>query len=126
METKSETPAPPTPDAPAPQPEKIVEKENNNTEQDLDLLKEELPSKDPSLEDDLSIFDQKTSEQEEPEVEILPETSFKQPLDTNERKHYEKILKANRETIGSLRKQLQTALNDYEALKANLETTTDK
>ena len=90
------------------------------------MLKEELPSKDPSLEDDLSIFDQKTSEQEEPEVEILPETSFKQPLDTNERKHYEKILKANRETIGSLRKQLQTALNDYEALKANLETTTDK
>lgn len=126
MPTQSDVPAPP---AAKEEPEQIDTQDllgnqiipdeiNSASEQDLDLLKNEL---NPALENDLTILDDKKSE-EEPEIEMLPAESFKSPLDPVERKHYEKILKSNRETIGSLRKQLQDSIAKNEALMAELET----
>lgn len=99
-ETANDAPGPPIV-------ESTIQDENSEpiTEEDLNLLTTENagPSNDT-------------------EAELFPEqTVFKYPLDGKEKTVYENILKANREAISSLRKQLQESLAENESLKAEIE-----
>lgn len=108
----------PVPPAPTPELEPTVPPvPKSESENDLDLLNQELPAKDPSLEE---IFPEDNKAKMEQDIPA-DEPSFKYPLDGKERSHYENILKANRGTIGSLRKQLQESLAKNEALQAELD-----
>ena len=55
------------------------------------------------------------------EVYKIPETQFKSPLDPSERKHYQMVLKSNKETISELRKQLTVALAENKSLSKKSE-----
>ena len=57
----------------------------------------------------------------EEEVYEIPETQFKIPLDPSERKHYQMVLKSNKETISELRKQLTVALDENKSLSKKSE-----
>lgn len=90
-------------------------------EQDLDLLKNKLPEVSPALENELETLLESNEGEKEEEVKMLDSALFAKPLDPSERAHYQKILKSNRDTIGSLRKQLQDSLATIEALNKTKE-----
>jgi hypothetical protein len=124
---KNELPQPPT-----------IELPKLEAEQDLDLLNEEIPAppldafleEEEKKQDEGRIegeFESQSKTEEKPEIVSeenfeIPETEFKKPLDSNERKHYQMVLKANREAIKDLRKQVQIGLVKIDALTAELET----
>jgi hypothetical protein len=103
---QSEIPGPP-----------VEEIEVNQSEKDLDLLKNELEVTH-SLDD---IFQEEIPEDENVEQTFPDETVFKYPVDGREKTAYENILKANRETIKSLRLQVQEKTALISALEAELE-----
>jgi hypothetical protein len=123
---QSEIPGPP-----------VEEIEVNQSEKDLDLLKNEL--QEPSVEltadflpgaqkgfkeDDLdnpANASEEIPEDENVEQTFPDETVFKYPVDGREKTAYENILKANRETIKSLRLQVQEKTALISALEAELE-----
>jgi hypothetical protein len=91
-----------------------IEEQASITSEDLDLLENPIENnKSESIE---PIFENKVETEKFPD-----ETVFKYPLDSKEKTHYETILKANREAISSLRKQLQESLAENESLKAEIE-----
>ncbi len=83
----------------------------------MDLLKNELEVTH-SLDD---IFQEEIPEDENVEQTFPDETVFKYPVDGREKTAYENILKANRETIKSLRLQVQEKTALISALEAELE-----
>lgn len=97
--------------------------EVNQSEKDLDLLKNEEEVTSTPLENLFPELDKATEEVfEEVAVETFPdETVFKYPVDGQEKTAYENILKANRETIKSLRSQVQEATATIESLRVELE-----
>lgn len=145
---QSETPGP---IAPPPAQTPVEEMEVNQSESDLNLLKEDLPKPilepigdlepiipttpiEPEIHDKMikdingTPFREaaKKDYTEEVEETFPDETVFKYPLDGKEKTAYENILKSNRETIRSLRAQLQESLATTDALRAELEAKNTK
>jgi len=114
----------PAPAPPAPE---------SNPQEDLELLKNDLVQESPNDLDDLkksAPSDEKKSlldliEEEDPKKEeveeVIEAATFTKHLPITEKAHYENVLKSNKETIGSLRKQLVAALEENAALKIELE-----